>query len=80
MEFKFFTKDGGYTYLETSSETYKQEASQLIEQGFIEQSLIISADSAQEAETIFKEEHQGFFKKLNMLLGPFITPGYHRSK
>jgi hypothetical protein len=80
MEFKFFTKDGGFTYLDAHSETYRQEASQLVEQGFIEQSLIISAETAQEAEAIFRAEHQGFFKKLNMLLGPFITPGYHRSK
>ncbi|GMQ46672.1 hypothetical protein [Vibrio sp. 10N] len=80
MDYKFFTKDGGFTYLEANSETYKQEAKQLVEQGFVEQSLIISADSAKQAEAIFKDEHQGFFKKLNMLLGPFVTPGYHRSK
>ncbi|MCW8349254.1 hypothetical protein MD535_25050 [Vibrio sp. ZSDZ65] len=80
MDFKFFNKDGGYTYLNVDSGTYKEESEQLIAQGFVEQSLIITADSAEEAETIYKSEHQGFFKKLNMLLGPFITPGYHRSK
>lgn len=78
MEYKFFTKDGDYTFLELSSPTFKEEAVQLIEQGFIEQAEIVPADSPEEAEKLFKAEHQGFFKKLNMLLGPFITPGYHR--
>ncbi|MDA0149855.1 hypothetical protein [Vibrio sp. LaRot3] len=79
IDFKFFTKDGDYTYLNLASETYHQEAKQLLEQDFIEQSLIISAETPEKAEEIFKDEHQGFFKKLNMLLGPFITTGYHRS-
>ncbi|MBA5763088.1 hypothetical protein H2O73_12070 [Vibrio sp. 404] len=79
MDYKFFTKDKEFTYLEMGSSTYQQESQQLIEQGFIEQSLIVSADSPEKAQAMFKDEHQGFFKKLNMLLGPFITSGYHRS-
>lgn len=78
MDYKFFTKDGGHTYLDMASESYLEEAHQLVAQGFIEQSLILTADSPQEAEAIFNNEHQGFFKKLNMLLGPFFTSGYHR--
>ncbi|MFH0261336.1 hypothetical protein ACGRH2_13095 [Vibrio barjaei] len=80
MDFKFYNKDDSYTYLCMESATFKEESTQLIKQGFVEQSLVITAESAGEAEAIYKSEHQGFLKKLNMLLGPFITLGYHRSK
>jgi len=80
MDFKFFNKDGGYTYLDVNSDTYREEAIQLKEQGYVEQAAIITADTAKEAEAIYKNEYRGFFQKLNMLLGPFITLGYHRSK
>ncbi|MGF1911777.1 hypothetical protein L4C38_20380 [Vibrio kasasachensis] len=79
MDYKFYTKDNDFTFLDLSTATHTQEAKQLIEQGFIEQSLIITADSPEKAQAIFRDEQQGFFKKLNMLLGPFVTSGYHRS-
>ncbi|MCY9853895.1 hypothetical protein [Vibrio mediterranei] len=61
MDFEFYNKGDSYTYLCIESATFKEESTQLIKQGFVEQSLIITVVSAE-------EEHQGFLKKLYMLI------------
>lgn len=68
MDFEFYNKGDSYTYLCIESATFKEESTQLIKQGFVEQSLIITVVSAEEAEAIYKSEHQGFLKKLYMLI------------